>query len=86
MAVDTQNKRGSALGIGLAIILPLADGSIDQPDRQQTAHAYSGILAALPPVPPPIPVLRGVNVSGAFGVGASGSSSFGSGFNAGGNL
>jgi hypothetical protein len=45
MAVDTQNKRGSAIAFGLAIILPLSDGVIDQADRQQTAHAYSGILA-----------------------------------------
>jgi len=86
MAIDTRDKRGAAIGLGLVVLLPLADGSVDQPDRQQAAHMYSGIQSALPPVPPPIPALKGVNVSGVFGSGAANSSSFGSGFNTGGTL
>lgn len=42
--------------------LPLADGSITQADRQQTAWAYSGILAAAPVVFNP-PVYNGGNLT-----------------------
>lgn len=48
MALDSRNKRGSSIGIGLILLLPLADGAIDQGDRQQTAHTYRGILAGAP--------------------------------------
>ena len=50
MAIDTQDKRASAIVAGLyySILLPLADGSIDQPDRQQLAGVYCG-NAFLPP-------------------------------------
>jgi hypothetical protein len=48
MAVDTRQKRASAIGLGLAalLVLPAPDGTIDQADRQQAASAYAGILAA----------------------------------------
>lgn len=42
---DTRDKRGSAIGVGVLTILPLADGAIDQGDRQQTINTYRGILA-----------------------------------------
>jgi hypothetical protein len=42
--------------------LPLADGSITQADRQQTAWAYSGILAQAPSVFTP-PVYNGGNLT-----------------------
>lgn len=47
MAIDTRNKRASALGFGLVCLLqlPLADGTIDAADRQQMSSAYSGIAA-----------------------------------------
>jgi hypothetical protein len=48
MAVDTRQKRASAIGLGLAalLILPAPGGTIDQADQQQAASAYAGILAA----------------------------------------
>lgn len=48
MAVDTRAKRQSAHRVAnpFARILPLADGTIDQGDRQHVAGFYSGILAA----------------------------------------
>jgi len=48
MAIDTRDKRGSIIGIGLVVLLPLANGTIDQGDRQQTAHTYVGIVSDLP--------------------------------------
>jgi hypothetical protein len=47
VAVDTRSKRASVLGIGLtaALTLPLADGAMDQADRQHVAFAYAGISA-----------------------------------------
>lgn len=47
MAVDTRNKRASAIGIGLALrlVLPAPDASVDQPDRQQVSYSYAGISA-----------------------------------------
>lgn len=47
MAIDSRNKRASALGFGLVCLLqlPLADGTIDVADRQQMSSAYSGIAA-----------------------------------------
>lgn len=48
MAIDTRSKRASVLGVGLAVTLalPLADGSVDQPDRQHVAFTYAGLEAA----------------------------------------
>lgn len=48
MALDTRNKRASAIGIGLALrlVLPSPDGAVGGPDRQQVAYSYAGISAA----------------------------------------
>lgn len=43
MAIDTEAKRRSALGKS---VLPLADGTISQADRQAKVWNYAGILAA----------------------------------------
>lgn len=44
MAIDTRNKRASALAmVGMMFHLPLADASIDAADRAQLTWAYSGI-------------------------------------------
>jgi len=46
MAVDTRDKRGAAAQEGLLLeVLPLADGTVGQGDRQQVAQTYPGILA-----------------------------------------
>lgn len=47
MAIDTREKRQSASRAvnPFARILPVADGTIDQGDRQHAAGFYSGILA-----------------------------------------
>ena len=46
MAVDTRDKRGAAIQEGsLLEVLPLADGTVGQADRQQVALTYPGILA-----------------------------------------
>lgn len=47
MALDSRNKRGSAIGINPASpVLPNPDGSIAVSDRAQVAHAYSGLFAS----------------------------------------
>ena len=47
MAVDTRDKRASIFGLYLAYeALPLADGSVNQADRQQTGYTYPGIAAS----------------------------------------
>lgn len=49
MALDSRNKRASALACGLAFltVLPAPDGlTLDQGDRQQVAACYRGVLAA----------------------------------------
>jgi hypothetical protein len=48
MAVDTRSRRASVLGVGLtaALTMPLADASVDQPDRQHVALCYAGISAS----------------------------------------
>lgn len=47
MAVDTARKRASLIGYGLPfrLMLPIADGSLDQGDRQHLVGLYAGILA-----------------------------------------
>lgn len=48
MAIDTAQKRASALGVGVPFIVSvIPDGTLDQGDRQTMAMAYSGILVAL---------------------------------------
>jgi hypothetical protein len=48
MAIDTANKRSSAINISIPWrgMLPLPDGAIDQADRQHTAFMYAGITAS----------------------------------------
>jgi hypothetical protein len=48
MAIDTRQKRASAIGLGLAalLVLPAPHGTIEQADQQQVASVYAGILAA----------------------------------------
>lgn len=50
MAIDTRNKRSSAINILMPwrAQLPAPDGTISQGDRQQVAFCYAGILAAAP--------------------------------------
>ena len=50
MAVDTRDKRASAVGFVLTSRLapPLPDGSFNQADRQHIAYSYRGILATAP--------------------------------------
>lgn len=47
MALDTRDKRASAVGWGLAalLVLPAPDSTVDQGDRQHTAATYRGISA-----------------------------------------
>ena len=50
MALDTANKRGSAISTAREwiVVLPQPDGAISQADRQQIAWVYAGILAGPP--------------------------------------
>lgn len=52
MAIDTRDKRASAIGGSLPwrSVYPLADGTIGQADRQIVSFLYSGILADAPVV------------------------------------
>lgn len=52
MALDTRNKRASAIGYDMPFlhVYPNPDGAITALDRQQIAWKYSGI-AASPPTP-----------------------------------
>lgn len=44
--LDTASKRISSVGLwGVALALPLPDGTLGQGDRQHIAASYSGILA-----------------------------------------
>jgi hypothetical protein len=53
MALDTADKRASALHVGLPFrsTFPVADGALDQADRQHAAGWYRGILAAVATAP-----------------------------------
>lgn len=48
--LDTRDKRSSAIGLDgpYRLVLPNADGSINQPDRQHVAYTYRGISAFVP--------------------------------------
>ena len=54
MALDTLSKRASSDNLlqAYALALKLPDGTVSQADRQQSAWAYSGILAAGGAPPP----------------------------------
>lgn len=62
MAIDTRDKRASALFITLPwrMVQPAPDGTIGVSDRLIHGLAYSGIAADAPPPPPP-PVDRYFN-------------------------
>lgn len=53
MAVDTRNKRSSAIGVSLPWrgMLPDPDGSVDTEDRPHVVWLYSGIEAVEITVP-----------------------------------
>lgn len=54
MAIDTAQKRASALGVALvSTLLIIPGGGIDQSDRQTIAHSYGGILATAPVIDTP---------------------------------
>lgn len=48
MAIDSRDKRGSALGKPWFRVYPVADGTIDAGDRLQAAGLYRGVAAAAP--------------------------------------
>lgn len=50
MAIDTEDKRRSAVNMPLFTVMPTADGSIDAQDREQATGYYSGITPATPEV------------------------------------
>lgn len=47
IAIDSEDKRRSALGLPWSINLPIADGTISGADKQHAAWQYRGILAAV---------------------------------------
>lgn len=51
MPIDSRDKRAGAISAGIPwmVITPLADATIDGPDRQMVANVYPGIAAGLPP-------------------------------------
>jgi hypothetical protein len=46
MAIDTEAKRRSAGTHMVTLVLPPADSSVDQGDRQQVAFLYRGVPAS----------------------------------------
>jgi hypothetical protein len=48
MAIDTRNKRSSAVHVGSPwrTSLPVGDGTVDQGDRQHAAGYYGAVLLA----------------------------------------
>ena len=50
MAIDSRDKRSSAVNPGSPWrgMLPVADGTVSQADRQHAAYWYRGIAAASP--------------------------------------
>jgi hypothetical protein len=73
MAIDSLQKRSSALGLGVFdLTLPPANSGIDQADRQHATGFYSGILAGGAPTETILDYERGFNrgVSRGFSVGA----------------
>ena len=48
MAIDTAQKRASALGVGSPYVINIIpDGALDQGDRQTICSAYKGVLAVI---------------------------------------
>lgn len=50
MAIDTRDKRSSVSGLGFpgTLVPPLADGSVDTPDRAHLAGLYAGLTYSAP--------------------------------------
>jgi hypothetical protein len=50
MAIDTRDKRASAVGVGLAVLslLPTANSAVSAADRLFFSWLYAGIAAAAP--------------------------------------
>lgn len=64
--LDTRNKRSSAMSLPWMLVLPLADGTVDQPDRQQSVGDYCCISAGVAvPVIVAAPVEKRVHRIGA---------------------
>jgi len=59
--LDSRDKRSSGIHVRLPWrgMHPLADGSLNQGDRQHVGTMYRGILAAAPSAPPAAPVTGG---------------------------
>jgi len=51
MAVDTENKRRSAIGLPIPTAMPEPDGTIDDNDRMHVIGIYSGIDPGAAAVP-----------------------------------
>ena len=47
MAIDSRNKRASALNSSPMLVMPTADGTTDANDRQQMTWLYSGWVATI---------------------------------------
>lgn len=50
MAIDTAEKRLSALNFGRGILLPAPDGTIDAGDKATLLNLYSGFALDPPPI------------------------------------
>ena len=70
-AVDTRDKRASALNVGgIVQVMPDPDGTIDAADRLHIAGEYRGIAASPPPVGGPTSTQG--SKKGLFGLGLTG--------------
>jgi len=60
MPVDTRDERASVISTAHPFLpmLPLADASVNQADRQQVSFAYVGILAGAPIVITILPFIQ----------------------------
>lgn len=81
MAIDTRNKRSSAVHVSIPFrcLYPAGDGSIDQGDRQHVALMYSGILASIAQADPQVDAgvyVRTSDVSASYGRFGGGDSTY----------
>ena len=51
MAIDTRDRRASAIGLQPVFTQPLPDGSVDDADRWHITWVYRGLAAVAPPTP-----------------------------------
>lgn len=56
MAIDTRDRRASALSHFGFLVFPIPDGTIDTDDRRQAAGFYRGLSTAGEPEYGPIPI------------------------------